>query len=101
MRYARTALVSAAATCLLALATPAIAQVSSVELGHPSGCAQCGGAYPTALPQNYDFGGVPMIGPVLGVPSSAVALSPERRPAATSKMRHAKHRFTAVPAEVR
>jgi hypothetical protein len=36
MRYARTAILSAAATCLLALATPAIAQVSSAELGHPT-----------------------------------------------------------------
>lgn len=101
MRYARTALLSAAATCLLALATPAIAQVSSVELGHPSGCARCGGAYSTALPQNYE--GVPVIGPVLGigVPPAAVALSPETRAAATSKMRHPKHRFTAVPVEVR
>ena len=33
MRYARTALLSAAATCLLALATPAIAQMNSAELG--------------------------------------------------------------------
>ena len=101
MRHARTAILSAAATCLLALATPAIAQVSSFELGHPTGCAQCGGAYSTVIPQNYDFGGVPVIGPVLGVPSAAVALSPEMRPAATSKMRHAKHRFTAAPVEVR
>lgn len=103
MRYARAALLSAAATWLLALATPAIAQVSSVELGHPSGCARCGSVYSTALPQNYDYEGVPVIGPVLGigVPPAAVALSPETRPAATSKIRHAKHRFTAVPAEIR
>jgi hypothetical protein len=104
MRYAHTALLSAAATCLLAFATPAIAEVSSPELGHPSGCARCGGGvYSTAPTQGYDYGGVPVIGPVLGIgiPPAAAALAPETRAAATSKMRHAKHRFTAVPAEVR
>jgi hypothetical protein len=103
MRYAHTALLSAAATCLLAFATPAIAQVSSPELGHPSGCARCSVIYSTAPTQNYYYEGVPVIGPVLGigVPPAAVALAPETRAAATSKMRHAKHRFTAVPAELR
>jgi hypothetical protein len=99
MRYARTALLSAAATCLLALATPAIAQ----ELGHPSGCARCGGSvYSTAPTQGYDYVGVPVIGPVLGIgiPPEAAALSPETRAAATPKIHHAKHRFVA-PAEVR
>lgn len=41
MRYAFTALLSAAATGLLPFETPAIGQVSS-ELGRPSGCARCG-----------------------------------------------------------
>jgi hypothetical protein len=36
MRYVRMTLLSAAATCVLPFATPAIA-----ELGHPSGCANC------------------------------------------------------------
>ena len=36
MTYTRKALLSAAATCLLPFATPAIA-----ELGHPSGCNSC------------------------------------------------------------
>jgi hypothetical protein len=44
-----------------------------------------------------------VIGPVLGigVPPAAVALAPETKAATTSKMRHAKHRFVAAPAEVR
>ena len=95
MRYARTAILSAAATCLLALATPAIAQVSSAELGHPTG-------YTTAPTQNYDYGGIPVIGPVLGigVPPTASALAPETSVAATPRIHHAKHRF-AAHAEVR
>jgi hypothetical protein len=43
MRYARIALLSAAATCLLPFATPALA-----EMGRPSGCAQCGPVEVTA-----------------------------------------------------
>ena len=102
MRYARTAVLSAAATCLLALATPAIAQVSSAELGHPTGCARCSAVYTTAPTQNYDYGGIPVIGPVLGigVPPTASALAPETRVAATPRIHHAKHRF-AAHAEVR
>jgi hypothetical protein len=102
MRYARTAVLSAAATCLLALATPAIAQMSSAELGPPSGCARCGAVYSTAPNQNYDYGGVPVIGPALGigVPPAASALAPETRATATPKIHHAKHRF-AAHAEVR
>jgi hypothetical protein len=99
MRYARATLLSAAATCLLALATPAIAQ----ELGHPSGCARCGGSvYSTAPTQNYEYGGVPVIGPVLGIgiPPAAAALAPETRVAATPRIHHARHRF-AAHAEVR
>jgi hypothetical protein len=97
MRYARTALLSAAATCLLALATPAIAQVSSAELGHPSGCARCGAIYSTSPTENFDYEGIPVIGPVLGigVPPTAAALAPETRAAATLKIHHAKHRFAA------
>ena len=37
MKYVRIALLSAAVIYLLPFATPAYA-----ELGHPSGCAQCG-----------------------------------------------------------
>jgi hypothetical protein len=98
MRYACTALLSAAATCLLALATPAIAR----ELGHPTGCARCGAVYSTAPTENYDYGGIPVIGPVLGIGVSpaAAALAPETRAAATPKIHHAKHRF-APHAEVR
>jgi hypothetical protein len=101
MRYARTALLSAAATCLLALATPASAQMNSAEFGHPSGCARCGVVYSTAPTQSYDYGSVPVIGPVLGigVPPTAAALAPETG-AATLKIHHAKHRF-AAHAEVR
>jgi hypothetical protein len=101
MRYARTALLSAAATCLLALATPAIAQMNSTEFGHPSGCARCGVVYSTAPTQNYDYGSVPVIGPVLGIGVSptAAALAPETR-AATTPIYHTKHRV-AVHSEVR
>jgi hypothetical protein len=94
MRYARTAFLSAAATCLLALATPAIAQ----ELGHPTGCARCGGGvYSTAPTQNYEYGGVPVIGPVLGIGVSpaAAALAPETWAAPTPRIHHAKHRLAA------
>lgn len=102
MRHVRTALLSAAATCLLALATPAIAPVSSAELAHPSGCARCVAVYSTAPNQNYDYQGIPVIGPAsgFGVPPTAAALAPETRAAATPKIHHAKHRV-AANAEVR
>jgi hypothetical protein len=69
MKYVRMALLSAAAIHLLPFATPAYA-----ELGHPSGCAQCGPVEITA-----PTGRVPMIGPELGigVPLGATALAPE------------------------
>jgi hypothetical protein len=69
MKYVRIALLSAAATYLLPFATPAYA-----ELGHPSGCAQCG-PVATAAPT----GRVPVIGPELeiGIPPPATALGPE------------------------
>ena len=66
MKYARTALLSAAATFLLALATPAIAQVSSVQLQHPSGCARCGVVYSTAPEPRIMISEASEIGPVLG-----------------------------------
>jgi len=60
MKYVRIALLSAAAIYLLPFATPAYA-----ELGHPSGCAQCG---PVAITS--PTGRAPVIGPELriGVP---------------------------------
>jgi hypothetical protein len=69
MKYVRIALLSAAAIYLLPFATPAYA-----ELGHPSGCAQCGAAAITARTER-----VPVIGPELeiGIPPGATALAPE------------------------
>jgi hypothetical protein len=68
MKYVRIALLSAAAI-YLPFATPAYA-----ELGHPSGCAQCGAVAITA-----PTGRVPVIGPELeiGIPPGATALAPE------------------------
>jgi hypothetical protein len=73
MRYARIAVLSAAATCLLPFATPAIA-----ELRHPTGCAQCAPIDATAPTQGYAYEGVPIIGPALGMdlPLGATALAP-------------------------
>ena len=69
MKYAPIALLSAAAIYLLPFATPAYA-----ELGHPSGCAQCG---PVAIAA--PTGRVPVIGPEpeIGIPPGATALAPE------------------------
>ena len=69
MKFVRIALLSAAAIYLLPFATPAYA-----ELGHPSGCAQCG---PVAFAA--PTGRVPVIGPELeiGIPPGATALAPE------------------------
>jgi hypothetical protein len=69
MKYMRIALLSAAAIYLLPFATPAYA-----DLGHPSGCAQCGPVEITA-----PTGRVPMIGPELeiGIPVGARAQAPE------------------------
>ena len=69
MKYVRIALLSAAAIYLLSFAAPAYA-----ELGHPSGCAQCG---PVAIAA--PTGRVPVIGPELeiGIPPGATALAPE------------------------
>jgi hypothetical protein len=74
MRYARIALLSAAATCLLPFATPAIA-----EMGHPTGCAQCAPVDLAGPTQGYGYEGVPVIGPALrmGFPFGATALAPE------------------------
>jgi hypothetical protein len=70
MKFARIALLSVAASCLLPFATPAIA-----ELGHPSGCAQCGPVDVTAPTRDNDREGVLMS---IGVPFGATALAPER-----------------------
>lgn len=69
MKYVGIALLSAATIYLLPFATPAYA-----ELGHPSGCAQCGPVAITA-----PTGRVPVIGPELeiGIPTEARALAPE------------------------
>jgi len=75
MRNTSIALLSAAATCLLPFATPAIA-----ELGHPSGCVSCAPVeVPGPTDGNYQQG-VPLIGPLLGigVPARTTALAPER-----------------------
>jgi len=79
MRYARVALLSAAAISLLPFATPAIAQASSAELGHPSGCAQCGPVTVAAPTEGSYRAGAPVIGPLfsIGVPPAATALAPE------------------------
>ncbi len=83
MRYTSFALLSAAATCLLPFATPAIA-----ELGHPSGCVSCAPVEVTGPTQRYDHEGAPVGWPLLstGVPPGATALAPEpghrRRPLA-------------------
>ena len=76
MKYVRITLLSAAATCLLPFATPAYA-----ELGHPSGCVQCGPVEITAPTR-----GVPVTGPELeiGIPLGARALAPEKGVAARS-----------------
>jgi hypothetical protein len=82
MRYASIALLSAATAFVLPLATPAIAQVGSTEIYHPSGCLSCPPVtiHPYGT-QGYPYSGVPAIGsePGLGVPTGAVALAPESR----------------------
>jgi hypothetical protein len=80
MRYARIALLSAAAACLLPFATPAIAQVGFTELGHPTGCANCG---PVTI-HPWGTQGRPVVEPELriGFPPGAVALVPAVPPVA-------------------
>ena len=77
MNYARIALLSAAASCWLPFATPALAQLS---IEHPPACARCGEVYSTAPSPGYHYEGVPGIGSELrmGVPPGATALAPER-----------------------
>jgi hypothetical protein len=69
MRYPLIALLSAGATGLLPLETPAIDQVSSV-LGRPPGCARCGGAHTQG-------DGPPVIAPGMGVPPRATEQTPD------------------------
>jgi hypothetical protein len=57
MRYTRIALLSAAATCLLAFATPSIA-----ELGRPSGCLSCEPVEVPGPTPDYDQQGAPVTG---------------------------------------
>jgi hypothetical protein len=75
MRYVRLTLLSAAATCVLPFATPAMA-----ELGHPSGCANCPPIEISPPPQGSDREGA-TIGSMLGIgfPPAATALAPEER----------------------
>jgi hypothetical protein len=72
MRYARIALVSAAA-CLLSVATPAIA-----GLGHPTGCVSCPPIEIPSPTEDSSHEGAPAIGPVLTLPFplGATALTP-------------------------
>ena len=75
MRYVRLTLLSAAATCVLPFATPAMA-----ELGHPSGCANCPPIEISPPTQGSDREGA-AIGSMLGIgfPSAATAQAPEER----------------------
>jgi hypothetical protein len=59
MGYTRIALLSAAATCLLPFATPAIA-----ELGHPSGCLSCAPVEVPGPTPGYDQEGAPVTPPL-------------------------------------
>jgi hypothetical protein len=80
MRHMCTALLSVAATCLLPIATPAIA-----ELGHPSGCLSCAPVEVSGPTPDYDYQGAPVSEPLLGIgnPPAARALKPE-----TGRHRH-------------
>jgi hypothetical protein len=59
MRYTRKAQLSAAATCLLPFATPAIA-----ELQHPSGCLSCAAIEVPGPTEGYDHEGAPVTVPL-------------------------------------
>jgi hypothetical protein len=59
MRYTRIALLSAAASCLLPFARPAIA-----ELGHPSGCLSCAPIEVPGPSPEYDHEGAPATEPL-------------------------------------
>jgi hypothetical protein len=74
MRYMCAALRSAAATCLLPFATPAIA-----ELGHPSGCLSCAPVEVPGPTPDYNYQGAPVSEPLLAIggPPAARALKPE------------------------
>lgn len=96
MRYARIALLSAAATGLLPFATPAIARVSLAELGHPSGCFMCAPVTVNSWgTRGYSYPSVPLIGPELefGVPPGSAALADEPGVAGPS---HANRRHVEV-----
>jgi hypothetical protein len=59
MTHARKALLSAAATCLLPLATPAIA-----ELQHPPGCLSCAAIEVPGPTEGYDHKAAPVTAPL-------------------------------------
>ena len=59
MTYTRKALLSAAATCLLPFATPAIA-----ELGHPAGCLSCAPVEAPGPTPGYDHQAAPETAPL-------------------------------------
>ena len=75
MRNLRIALIAAAAACLLPIATPALA-----ELGHPSACTRCGGAYHTPYAYTpygyYGLEGVPAVRRQMSIPPMPTALVP-------------------------
>jgi hypothetical protein len=74
MRYTRIALLSAAATCLLAFATPSIA-----ALGRPSGCLSCEPVEVPGPTPDYDQQGAPVTGsaPSMSGPPAATAPTPD------------------------
>jgi hypothetical protein len=59
MTYRRKALLSAAATCLLPFATPAIA-----ELQHPPGCLSCAAIEVPGPTEGYDHEAAPVTAPL-------------------------------------
>ena len=90
-RHVRITLISAAASCLLPFATPAIA-----ELGHPTGCLSCP---PVEVP-GPDQGAYPEGAPATG-PALNTAFPPQTTPLespgnaagrAHAKRRHRQHR---------
>jgi hypothetical protein len=89
MRYLRIAL-TAAAACLLPVATPALA-----ELGHADGCARCGGVHYTRY-GSYGFEGVPAVGHEIGIPLTATALAPAPVSSCDASLYGARHELVVT-----